>query len=481
MIGPSLLIRFCYACTAIVLVLAVAEDPKNAVGPQIGNNTQRYSFEMLRSMAEAMHSKLVSTRRDLHKVPELLYEEEKTGELVKKYMHQLGIDLRDGWGRLHERNQNKQLAHTSGGYGVIADIGSKSGPLIIHRADMDGLPIEEAAEVYFKSKNPGRMHACGHDAHMTMLLGAAEILHSINKVTPLYGTVRMMFQPAEEGGAGAKQMIIEGVLKDKQRQAVRAFGMHVWPYLPTGTIGGRPGTIMAATTGFSITVVGKGGHAAMPLTGIDPFPAVAAIIQGLHALASREFYFTERDAGLITVTAVHGGTAHNVIPGEVEMKGTLRALSMPKLMEIRQRIDDVVKRTARAYRCTAKLFFEETPYPPTFNHPDVYNFVKKTITGAIGEEHMVTVNPNMGGEDFAYVADQVPATFLYLGSGSGDEIDGHPATNTPLHRDSFTLDERVLPLGAALHAYIALETLEDLRRQAEAHEDSIKRARAAEL
>lgn len=383
------------------------------------------------SSANSISSWIVGLRRTLHQHPEVKYEEVETSRLVQKTLTELGIPFR----------------HSIAKTGVIATIGNGSGPCIGLRADMDALPIHEEADVEFKSRIPGRMHACGHDCHTAMLLGAARLLKE--REATLKGTVRLIFQPAEEGGAGGARMVEGGALKDPDVE--RVFGIHVWPDLPTGYIGGRTGTLMAAVGSLRITVRGKGGHAAFPQNTHDPVVALSQIVCALQTVVSREM--SPFDPSVVSITTLRGGEAFNVIPQEVVASGTIRSLTTAGLLKLRASIERICQSVAEAYRCTAKVerIDDDPDYPATVNDSGSWALVQEAARQLVPSAQVVEVPPVMGGEDFAYYVEQVPGCFV--GLGIRNESIG--ATEF-VHHPRFKADEAALPLGTALHVSVAL-------------------------
>jgi amidohydrolase len=291
---------------------------------------------------------LVSTRRTLHRKPELMYQEEETSAVVQRILRELDIPFTSGWAV----NQNPDVFEGPGGYGIVADIGTGQPPCVLLRADMDALPIFERTENVddFRSENDGKMHACGHDAHVSMLLGAAAVLKSVEASLP--GTVRLIVQAAEEGGAGGKRMREEGILEMEPRPQ-HAFGMHVWPTLPSGSIASRPGPLLAAAERFEVLIAGVGGHAAMPHLTIDPIVTASAIVMNLQTIVSRSI--SPLESGVCSITMVEAGEAFNIIPASALLRGTVRALSTETLLSLRNRVQHIVETTAATYGCNVTI------------------------------------------------------------------------------------------------------------------------------
>ena len=379
---------------------------------------------------------LVAIRRQLHRTPELGYQEHQTSALIRQHLRELGIDF------------EYPVATT----GIVARIGRGQGPCVALRADMDALPIHEEADIDFRSEVPGKMHACGHDCHTTMLLGAARLLTQIKDQIP--GTVKLLFQPAEEGGAGGKAMIEGGALESPRVE--RILGLHVWPALPTGTIGSRSGPFMAAIGSLEITIRGVGGHAAFPQSAIDPVLTLAKVICELQSIVSREI--DPLESAVVSVTTLEGGTAFNVIPESVTARGTIRALTTQGLGFVKQRVEQIAAGIALANRCTAEVVWKDTDYPATVNDSDCWDLVQQIGREMMGVDQVQQISPVMGGEDFAfYVEDHVPGCFV--GLGVRNEQIG--ATHF-VHNSRFKVDEDALPLGSALHVAFALRSLHEL-------------------
>lgn len=379
---------------------------------------------------------LIGIRRQLHRTPELGYQEHQTSACIRRHLQELGIDF------------DYPVATT----GVVARISNGQGPCVALRADMDALPIHEEADVDFRSQVPGKMHACGHDCHTAMLLGAARLLTQFkNRIS---GTVKLLFQPAEEGGAGGKAMIAGLALENPRVE--RILGLHVWPDLPTGSIGSRSGPFMAAVGSLQITIHGLGGHAAFPQSTIDPVLTMAKVICELQSIVSREI--DPLESAVVSITTLEGGTAFNVIPASATARGTIRALTTQRLGFIKQRVEQIAQGIAQANRCTAEVVWKDTDYPATVNDAQCWDLVQQIGCEMIGEGQVHQIEPVMGGEDFAFYGEaQVPGCFV--GVGVRNEQIG--ATHF-VHNSRFKVDEEALPIGTALHVAFALRSLREL-------------------
>lgn len=382
------------------------------------------SKELL-DLTKSIEPWIVDIRRRLHQCPELLYELHETSAIVCETLDSLDVEYRKG------------MAET----GVLATIGQGGSDCVMLRADMDALPIEEAADVDFRSKNPGQMHACGHDCHTAMLLGAAKILKEREDELP--GPVKLCFQPAEEGGAGGKRMCDEGAMVDPMVSKV--FGLHVWPMIPTGELTGRPGAFLAAVNSFEIRVKGKGGHAAMPHLCIDPIVTAAKIITSLQSLVSREQDALE--PAVLSFTAVDTNpSSYNVIPSEVTIKGTIRSLTSENKDHLKARVAEAASAIARSDRCEAEFVTVEMDYPATVNDPELWQTVNDLGERLLGEGSVKLSEPMLGGEDFAFYGAHAPSCIVALGCRNESKgcIYG-------LHHPQFKVDEDALHMGTALH------------------------------
>lgn len=374
---------------------------------------------------------LVNIRRDFHKEPELGFEEYKTSQKIKKYLDDMGIEY-------------ESVAKT----GIKAVIKGNGTKTIALRADMDALPIEEKSQHGYKSEIPGKMHACGHDAHMTILLGAAMILKSMEK--ELNGNVVLLFEPAEETVGGARFMVEEGVLENPYVDAV--IGLHVDESLQCGTIGFKSGAAFAASNPFSVKIKGKSTHGAHPDMGIDPITISCNVINALQTMISRETSPTE--PAVVTVGAIHGGTAENIIPDEVEIKGTMRTMSDQHRQYLKSRFKEIVEGVSASMRGSAEINMIDG-YPSVHNDDSMLDFARKTAAGILDSNKIIDLkNPSMGVESFAYFSMERPSVYYFLGCGNKEKGINHPA-----HNSMFDIDEDCLTLGAALQALLAYSFL----------------------
>ena len=365
--------------------------------------------------------KLRAWRHVLHQNPELGYEEVFTSNFVVEKLESFGIETHRGMGK-------------TGVVGILRGTGNGTKAIGL-RADMDALPMDEMNEFDHVSQNPGRMHACGHDGHTTMLLGAAQYLAETRNFD---GTVYFIFQPAEEGGGGGEAMIKDGLFETFDMETV--WGMHNWPGMDAGQFGVHSGACMAAADMFDMQIIGAGGHAAIPNLAIDPIPCGAAIVQSLQTIVSRRVAPT--DAGVVTVTIFQAGSAHNVIPGSVRLAGTARSFSAETRQLLADSIRDICESTAKAYGC--KLEFEwEDGYPATVNHAIEAGRAADVMAGLVGGDRVETnMEPSMGAEDFSYMLEEKPGAYVWLGTGPADS-DGM------LHNAKYDFNDDMLTLGSS--------------------------------
>ena len=377
-------------------------------------------------------AEMARVRKDIHAHPELCYQEARTSALVADQLRQFGVEVHTGLGVTGVVGVIK--GHQPPGAGQpLKSLGL--------RADMDALPIQELNTFEHASQHPGKMHACGHDGHTATLLAAAKHLAANRDFA---GTVYVIFQPAEEGGGGAREMIKDGLFQRFPMDAV--FALHNWPGLPVGLFAVSPGPVMASSNEFRITVRGKGAHAAMPHMGIDPVPVAAAMVQSFQTIVTRNN--KPVDAAVISVTMINAGEATNVIPNTCEMRGTVRTFSVPVLDLIEQRMREVAQHTAAAYGATCDFEFVRN-YPPTINDATQAAFAKRVFTAAFGAANVGDQEPTMGAEDFAYMLMEKPGAYIFLGNGTGDHRDiGHGGGPCTLHNPSYDFNDDLIGIGA---------------------------------
>ncbi|OQW86461.1 MAG: amidohydrolase [Rhodoferax ferrireducens] len=384
---------------------------------------------------------IAALRRDIHAHPELCFKEVRTAEVVATKLTEWGIPIHRGLG-------------TTGVVGILhGRDGGACGRALGLRADMDALPMQEANTFAHASTESGKMHACGHDGHTAMLLAAAQYLASHRDFD---GTVYLIFQPAEEGGGGAREMIKDGLFEQFPMQAV--FGLHNWPGMAVGTFAASPGPVMASSNEFKITVRGKGGHAAMPHNSLDPVPVACQLVQAFQSIISRNL--KPIDAGVISVTMIHAGEATNVIPNSVELQGTVRTFSVAVLDQIEQRMQDMTAPLCAAFGLTADFEFRRN-YPPTINSASEAEFCRQVMADIVGLEKVLAQEPTMGAEDFAYMLLQKPGCYAFIANGEGDHRElGHGGGPCMLHNPSYDFNDALLPLGATYWVRLAQAWLE---------------------
>jgi amidohydrolase len=399
-------------------------------------------------MAKAIEPKLIEWRRHFHQYPELSNREKKTSEKIASHLRSLGIEVQTG------------VAHT----GVVGLLkGDKPGPVIALRADMDALPVTERNDLPFASKERttfndqevGVMHACGHDTHMAILMGVAEILSSMKK--DLKGTVKFIFQPAEEGSpkgeeGGAELMVKEGVLENPKVDVI--FGMHISSQTELGKITYRSGGLMASVNDMKIIVKGRQAHGAAPWSSIDPIVVSAQIINSLQTIVSRNLDITE-NAGVVTIGSIHGGVRSNIIPEQVEMWGTLRALSVDDEKLLIDRVKQIATKTAEAAGATAEVEIPySSHYPVTFNNLALTEKMVPSLKKAAGDENVMIIAPHTGAEDFSFFQEKVPGLFFFVGALPPD-ID--PAKAPSHHTPDFMIDERGMLTGLKAMLQLTLD------------------------
>ena len=395
----------------------------------------------------AQAATIAAVRRDIHAHPELCFEEVRTADLVAHKLTEWGIPLHRGLG-------------TTGVVGIVhGRDGGACGRAIGLRADMDALPMQEFNTFDHASQHPGKMHACGHDGHTAMLLAAAQHLAQHRDFD---GTVYLIFQPAEEGGGGAREMIKDGLFERFPMEAV--FGMHNWPGMAVGQFAVSPGPVMASTSEFKITIRGKGGHAAMPHTGIDPVPIACQMVQSFQTIISRNK--KPVDAGVISVTMIHAGEATNVVPDSCELQGTVRTFTLEVLDLIEQRMRQIAQHACAAHDAQCEFAFVRN-YPPTVNAPAEAAFARKVMASIVGEANVLAQEPTMGAEDFSYMLQALPGAYCFIANGDGDHrAMGHGGGPCTLHNPSYDFNDALIPLGATYWVRLAHEWLNQPREAA---------------
>ena len=396
--------------------------------------------------ADSLQSQIISWRRDFHEHPELGNHEFRTAAIVAKHLQSLGLEVKTG-------------VATTGVVGILR--GGKPGPVVALRSEMDALPVTERTPVPFASKvkttymgqQVGVMHACGHDSHMAMLMAVAEILTSMK--SELHGTIKFIFQPAEEGlppgeKGGAEEMVKEGVLENPKVDVI--FGQHIISYIPAGTLVYRPGGEMAGVNGFHVVVKGKSSHGAMPWMGIDPIVVSAEIINNLQTIVSRDINITENPA-VVTIGAIRGGNRGNIIPDSVEMDGTLRSFTDADKKFLWDKVNEIVTKTAEMQGATAKVTLGNN-YPVTYNNPELAAKMAPTLQLTAGAANVSVGPPVTGAEDFSFYQQKVPGLFFFLG---GMPKGGDPKNTPANHSPDFFIDEGAFTLGVKAICNLAVD------------------------
>ena len=370
---------------------------------------------------------IISTRRDIHKHPELSFQEFRTSKLVSEQLKSFGIKVIENVGK-------------TGVVGILE--GAAAGKTIAMRADMDALPIQETNDVSYKSIHKGVMHACGHDAHTAMLLGAAKVL-SENKKN-IKGRIKFIFQPAEEGYGGARYMIEDGAIENVEE----IFGLHVWNYQESGTIGIKDGPVMAAADMFTINIKGKGGHGATPQGTVDCVVVASHLVQALQTIVSRNTNPIE--STVITIGQINGGYNFNIIADSIILKGTTRAYTEKNRELIKVRMNEIISGIEKMFNASISLDYKDG-YPPVINN-SVLTEKLKSIATQIVSDKVIAPYLSMGGEDFSYFANEIPGCFFFLGSAPKDR----EPMSTPQHCSHFDIDEDVLTIGSSIFVELGL-------------------------
>lgn len=384
----------------------------------------------------AQAASIAALRRDIHAHPELCFEEVRTADLVAHQLTEWGITVHRGLG-------------TTGVVGIVQGRdGGASGRALGLRADMDALPMQESNTFAHTSQHTGKMHACGHDGHTAMLLAAGQYLAQHRDFD---GTVYLIFQPAEEGGGGAREMMNDGLFEKFPMEAV--FGMHNWPGMPVGSMAVSAGPVMASSNEFKITIRGKGGHAAMPHNTIDPVPIACQMVQVFQTIITRNK--KPVDAGVISVTMIHAGEATNVVPNTCELQGTVRTFTLEVLDLIEERMRQVAQHTCAAHDASCEFEFLRN-YPPTINSVAEAAFARQVMTGIVGPERVLAQEPTMGAEDFAFMLQAKPGAYCFIANGDGDHREiGHGGGPCTLHNPSYDFNDALIPLGATYWVRLA--------------------------
>ncbi|CAG1019439.1 hippurate hydrolase [Burkholderiaceae bacterium] len=384
---------------------------------------------------------IAAVRRDIHAHPELCFEEQRTADVIAKQLSDWGIPIHRG------------LAKT----GVVGIVKNGSSDRAVGlRADIDALPMTESNTFAHASRHRGKMHACGHDGHTAMLLAAAKHL---SKHRNFDGTVYLVFQPAEEGGGGAREMMRDGLFEKFPMEAI--FGAHNWPGMRVGQFAIKSGPCFASSNEFKITIHGKGGHAAMPHNSIDPVPVACQMVQAFQTIISRNI--RPIDAGVISVTMIHTGEVTNVVPDRCVMEGTVRTFTLDVLDMIERRMKEVATHTAAAFGAQCDFEFVRN-YPPTINHPSETEFARRVMAEVVGAENVMEFEPTMGAEDFSYFLQGKPGAYFLIGNGDGSHRQGgHGMGPCMLHNASYDFNDELIPLGATVWVRMAEQWLASKR------------------
>jgi len=378
-------------------------------------------------------AEIARIRRDIHAHPELCFQEERTADVIAKALTDWGIPVHRGLGKT----------------GVVGIVKNGTSPRAVGlRADIDALPMTEHNHFPHASKHPGKMHACGHDGHTAMLLAAAKHL---SRHRHFDGTVYLIFQPAEEGGGGAREMIKDGLFEKFPMEAV--FGAHNWPGMPVGMVGVNPGAMMASSNGFRAVIRGKGSHAALPHLGVDPVLVACQMVMAWQTILTRNK--KPIDPGVISATMIHTGEAINVVPDSAEIRGTVRTFSIEVLDLIETRMREIATGLAATFGATCEFEFTRV-YPPTVNHAAETEFVRRTLAQVVGEAKVVPFEPTMGAEDFSFFLQAKPGCYFTFGNGDGTHREGgHGLGPCMLHNPSYDFNDELIPVGASCWVKLA--------------------------
>ncbi len=389
---------------------------------------------LIRELIEGELPSLIALRHDLHAHPEIGHCETRTSATVQRELSAAGVEFQSGVG---------------GGTGVLAHISGSDGAAIGLRADLDALPIAESTALPYASVFPGKMHACGHDGHTTILIGVARILAKLGRIAPLTRPVTLLFQPAEENLGGASKMIEDGCLAGRLGPPVsEIYGLHCWPWLPIRSVGVRDGPILAATDSFTVTIHGRGSHAAWPHLSNDPIVAIASVITALQSIVSRNT--DPVDAVVVSVCTIRAGDAFNVIPQEGVIGGTMRTLSASSRALTLRRIEEISDHAAKMHDCFATVEIQRG-CPATINDPVATRSVRRAVAQMAGTRLVEMKAPFMGGEDFAHYGEAIPASFFLLGI---QDLDAPPSP--PLHHPKFDFNDSAIAVGIEAMCLLAI-------------------------
>ena len=376
---------------------------------------------------------IATLRRDIHAHPELCFKEQRTSDVIANALAGWGIPVHRGLG-------------TTGVVGIVKNGNSKRALGL--RADIDALPMTERNQFAHASQYPGKMHACGHDGHTAMLLAAAKHL---SRHRNFDGTVYLVFQPAEEGGGGAREMIKDGLFDKFPMEAI--FGAHNWPGMAVGRFAVKPGPCFASSNEFKITIRGKGAHGAMPHLGLDPVPVACQMVQAFQTIITRNK--RPIDAGVISVTMIHAGEATNVVPETCELQGTVRTFTLEVLDLIEARMKEIAEHTSAAFGAACDFEFARN-YPPTINHVAETAFFQRVAADVVGPANVLDFEPTMGAEDFSYFLLEKPGCYFLIGNGDGSHrMGGHGMGPCMLHNPSYDFNDDLIPLGATMWVRLA--------------------------